>query len=1108
MPGLPDWADAFDDSLVQGYIQEVTLTKLLGGLQMGNYYFDSGKFVLEQFHESKPFASFLPGLAGLKGIPMWTFYVNRGQGVCSFGVRDKNSPIMEFSPANISHKNVASSGFRTFIKLGDAPEVYEPFQSSRPDPAAKRTMTILPNGLTVEESHAVHGLKTTVHYFNLPNDDYAALVRRVEIENTGSSRLELELLDGLPEILPYGSANSGYKEMGNLLRSWMEVCNLENGIPFYKLRSSTNDDAEVSEIKNGHFYLSFTAEGELLKPVVDFELVFGGNTSLAYPDRFAGLTLAELLEQPQYPVNKVPCGFSGAARTLAPGGKLTLNTIIGHVNDIAKINRKADQLCRDEYITGKAQEAAELTENLTADIATHTSSAIFDAYCRQSYLDNFLRGGYPFIFDNGRDGFVVHLYSRKHGDMERDYNFFSLAPEYYSQGNGNFRDMNQNRRNDVFFHPRVGSFNIKMFYSLIQADGYNPLSVQGTSFEVLPEQAPQLKEWIAASAADHQAELEALCLSRFTPGHLINYIADHNAALKVDEQKFLSGVLALSQQNIEAAFGEGFWSDHWTYNLDLVEGYLDVFPDKLAELLFGDESYTFYDSPAYVLPRSEKYVLSGGKVRQYGALLEDEEKLHRLQRKAGETQWLRTEGGFGGIYRTSLFVKMLSLSLNKFATLDPYGMGVEMEGNKPGWNDAMNGLPGLFGSGMSETFELKRMILFLLEPLESGETGDREVSLPVEMALLLERVHNAATTVLDGGLSEFGYWDTVASAREAYRESIRFGIAGEQAEVSLAVIREALGKFLHKINAGIDRAVDMGGGLVPTYFRFEAVRFRAVTDETGKPVISGYGLPKAVVEEFEAIPLPHFLEGPARWLKTLESTGQAREIYSKVKGSGLFDPVTSMYRTSVSLEEETHEIGRIRAFTPGWQERESNFLHMSYKYLLELLKAGLYEEFFSELQTSLIPFLDPAVYGRSTLENSSFISTGGNPDPGTHGRGFVARLSGSTAEFLSMWRTMMAGSRMFSAENGELMLELAPALPGWLFDEQGNLSFTFLGGTEVTYHNPRHADTYGAERAVIGQLTLVYSDGTVRQVAGAQVRGEAAEALRRGEITAIRAEMV
>lgn len=39
---------------------------ILGGVKMSHYTFDSGKFIIEQFHEGKPFASFLPGLAGLK----------------------------------------------------------------------------------------------------------------------------------------------------------------------------------------------------------------------------------------------------------------------------------------------------------------------------------------------------------------------------------------------------------------------------------------------------------------------------------------------------------------------------------------------------------------------------------------------------------------------------------------------------------------------------------------------------------------------------------------------------------------------------------------------------------------------------------------------------------------------------------------------------------------------------------------------------------------------------------------------------------------------------------------------------------------------------------
>lgn len=1072
---------------------------------MTKYYYENNSFVIEQFHQAKPFSSFLPGMAGLKGIPMWTFYVNRGQAVCSFGIRDKNSAIMEFSPASITYKNVAANGFRTFIKILGKDTIYEPFQSARPDAEASRVMRISPNGLTIEETHTGYGLKTVVNYFNLPNDDYAALVRQVEIVNIGKEPVQLELMDGMPEILPYGVENSGFKEIGNLLRSWMEVYNLENDIPFYHVRSSTADEARVSEVTSGHFYLSFTGEGKRIAPIVDFEVVFGGNTSLMYPDHFAMTSLAELKEQPQYPVNKVPCGFSGASQSLAPGESLSLNTIIGHVNDIEKINAKADLLCSADYISRKREEAESLVEELTTDIATQTSSELFDAYAKQSYMDNFLRGGYPFIFDNEGEGFVVHLYSRKHGDLERDYNFFSIAPEYYSQGNGNFRDMNQNRRNDVFFNPKVGTFNIKMFYSLMQADGYNPLSVQGCSFNVKPENEGKLQEWIRTAVADQHEEVLKVCNGKFTPGKIVNFLADHEVQLNVTEEQLLSGVLALSQQNFEAGFGEGFWSDHWTYNMDLVDGYLDIFPDKKEELLFADETYAFYDSAAYVQPRSKKYVILQNQVRQYDALIEDEEKLKRLGRKMNDTNWLQTEGGKGEVYHTNLFVKMVSLALNKFSTLDPYGMGVEMEANKPGWNDAMNGLPGLIGSGMSETVELKRMVTFLLESMK--EYGEKSIRLPEEIADLFEAVHQAVVNYQDGKTDSFTYWDVVALAREAYRERIRFGITGVEREVSLKVIEEGFSAFAVKIDEGISKAVELGDGIVPTYFRFEATEFEGVVDANGNPELSSNGLQRAKVKSFEVYALPHFLEGPTRWMKTLNDPQQAKNIYDRIKKSGLYDKTTQMYQTSVSLDSESHEIGRMRAFTPGWLERESNFLHMSYKYLLGLLKAGLYEEYFEDLKTSLVPFLDPAVYGRSTLENSSFIATGSNPDPEVHGRGFVARLSGSTAEFLSMWRSMMAGKNVFKVREGQLTLTLSPILPSWLFDESGKVSFNFLGSTQVTYHNARRADTFGDNAAFISSMKLIKRDGTVVKYDGADIQGADAIAVRDGEVSAIEVNM-
>ena len=91
-------------------------------------------------------------------------------------------------------------------------------------------------------------------------------------------------------------------------------------------------------------------------------------------------------------------------------------------------------------------EAEELAESFTSDVKTHTAAGKFDQYIEQCYLDNFLRGGYPYVLNKDGNKSIIHLFSRKHGDPERDYNFFSIAAEYYSQGNGNFRDVSQNRR--------------------------------------------------------------------------------------------------------------------------------------------------------------------------------------------------------------------------------------------------------------------------------------------------------------------------------------------------------------------------------------------------------------------------------------------------------------------------------------------------------------------------------------------------------------------------------------------------------------------------------------------------------------------------------------
>ena len=112
---------------------------------------------------------------------------------------------------------------------------------------------------------------------------------------------------------------------------------------------------------------------------------------------------------------------------------------------------------------------------------------------------------------------IIHLFSRKHGDPERDYNFFSIAAEYYSQGNGNFRDVSQNRRNDVFFNKDVGEFNVKTFFSLVQADGYNPLEVRPSLFHVTEGKEADVKAYVKENIDGDASAIEKIVDGKFTP---------------------------------------------------------------------------------------------------------------------------------------------------------------------------------------------------------------------------------------------------------------------------------------------------------------------------------------------------------------------------------------------------------------------------------------------------------------------------------------------------------------------------------------------------------------------------------------------------------------
>ena len=418
---------------------------------------------------------------------------------------------------------------------------------------------------------------------------------------------------------------------------------------------------------------------------------------------------------------------------------------------------------------------------------------------------------------------------------------------------------------------------------------------------------------------------------------------------------------------------------------------------------------------------------------------------------------------------------------------------------------------------MPEAFELEVLIRYILSVVSKYE---RPLVVPIELAELVESI-SVAMDKLEGFLYTpkpskpdvpaqlFKYWDAVSTAREEYRGQIKTGFSGETSTLSPETLISTLQAWIKELDKGKSRAFSFGShgygddgssGIPPTYFSYNVTKWT----ETGERNKDGH--PLVNPKQMKVGRFPLFLEGPVRYMKTVDG-GEAKTVYKRVRKSGLRDEGLSMYTVSASLQGQSYDMGRMMAFTPGWLENQSVWMHMSYKFYLELLKKDMFDEFFDEMTSGgILPFMRPDRYGRSLMECSSFIASSAFDDPSVRGRGFLARLSGSTAEFLCMWVLLMVGPRPFflDEDTGELQMQLLPALPGGFFESDTTernimrdplvINFKLFGAISVFYHNIRRTDLF---RMPPSRYKIGLRDGSTHVVNGTSIPGDLADKIRR-----------
>ena len=818
---------------------------------------------MEDYDAKPTFSSFLPAVAGLYGIPVWSFYVNRGQTIASFGFLSKEYPILEFNAANKAYQLTPYIGFRTFLKGTRDGKAFmtEPFSPSKTRNLAdteeaqnelpKRVLFVGPNECEIKEVDVENGLTTSVKYIVLPEDTFGALVRRTNITNTGSDPVTFSALDGLAKLEPVGGRIEwSLKNMGRTLEGWMGVYQAGEGttMPYYRMSTETGDTAKVTIELAGHYLLSFLdysdSDGKLLPIIYDTETVFGRDTTLMEPDGFKIKSVSDMINSPQYGDARTSSGFAALEKiTLQPGESISIASFYGKADHIEDVPAIAKHITKAGYVGEKYRLARSMIDDLTSSVETKTTNHLFDGAVKQMFLDNSLRGGMPFVlgdvdtdakysnYDEDDRVKVFHAFSRIHGDLERDYNAFFIDDTYFSQGHGNFRDVAQNRRDDVTFTPRIGSFDVQMFLSFIQADAYEPLTVEAVVYSIKDKNvAAQIAAESTSDAKSAETLTDVLNGGPFRPGQIFKLVNQLGIVLSLSNEVFLDRVVAASEDLAMATFGQGYWGDHWDYYMDLIHSYLAIYPDAEEKLMY-DNKLRYFFSTATIKPRCEKYVLTltfDGKskhVLQLDSTVFDDDKVKEQEEfrseKTGiigiDAYWQRTNEGVA--FTSSPIAKLFLLGGMKYATRDAFGMGIEYEGGRPGWNDAMNGLPGMVGSGMPETFEMYELLTYVKKVVD---TYGRPLDIPAEFAEMISEVNTALDVLASGDLEEadelsfdvppplFKYWDTVATARENYRSKVEYYFSGAVTTLSAKKVSSMVTRWLDQIEVGIARAIKFG----------------------------------------------------------------------------------------------------------------------------------------------------------------------------------------------------------------------------------------------------------------------------------------------------------
>jgi len=720
----------------------------------------------------------------------WLYISSKG-GITA-GRKNSDNALFAYTNDDVLHDVNEITGSKTIIRIADKGKLFlwEPFSDNYSE-IYSITKNLYKNISSTEIifEEINHDLKLKFQYGWTCSEKYG-FIKTSKVFNEASNKKEIEVLDGIQDILPSGVSQKLQSGFSTLIDGYKKnelISKYSLGV--YSLSSIPSDRALPAESLKATTV--WAAGIDVEKYLLSSKQIsnFRKNISIEQEDSISGMRGSFLI------ISRFKIKPKSSASWLVVA---EINQNSGNLIELIKTikEKNAYEIVLNDIEESKLQlskivaqaDGIQLTGN-KLNTARHFSNVLFNVMRGGIFNDSynvekddfisFVKKANPFVFEahknflknlkdqltiselkstvsNNNDPHFTKLvfeylpltFSRRHGDPSRPWNLFSIDIKDKNNHKvlnyqGNWRDIFQNWEALALAYPKFLESMIAKFLNNSTADGYNPYRIFRDGFD-WEEQEP------------------------------------HNPWANI-----------------------GYWGDHQIiYLLKLLELSKEFNPDSLERLL-NTELFSFANVP-YRIKDYQEILKDPRNTIEFDYKLD--EQLKADEKLYGSDAKLLKKKDYS-LVQVSLMEKLLLTLLVKMSNFIPGG-GIWMNTQRPEWNDAKNALVG-YGISMVTLFYIRRYVNFLKSLL--SDTSINKLNLSSEIAQFFNAIHNTIlelTKISEGEISNRvrkTIVDQLGAAGSEYRTKIyKKGFYGEKQEISLRMIIE----FCDLCISVIDRTID------------------------------------------------------------------------------------------------------------------------------------------------------------------------------------------------------------------------------------------------------------------------------------------------------------